>query len=339
MSIPRQRSQFFKQWCRCYCRYVLTILNEAQKIAIGGVLVYRQIADALDGTEEDGNAAGTDSALISDLVYVGAMDNLTLAYAQGYESGLKPGNFTGVSLMQYLADEDSYYWTIDADGVYPRAVEIRYFVDLASQPVVVTLEPDYPWPVPDLEPPGTTFSGSECRVLSCRYVLPTLVDREELNQSCLDFSPQRSHQNTWSETRRGWAWTGTRSTSTTRQTCSECQPRCLSCFYCANELSLRLFLSRPCSMLTLTNVEGFTALGFIFNSNIAPPAVPVVKSSSSEGAVSGSAAAAWIVYIFMTLNIFAVFATIRAVKFARKRKEEETDDELLQPMIAKGQGL
>lgn len=95
----------------------------------------------------------------------------------------------------------------------------------------------------------------------------------------------------------------------------------------------------PCSMMTLTNVENKTALGFIFNSNIAPPAVPVIKSGASEGGASGSVAAAWIVYIFMTVNIFAVFATIRAVKFAKKRKEEDKDDELLQPMIAKGQGL
>lgn len=176
----RQLSHF----SRCglpFCRYVLTIIDEARKIAIGGVLVYRKIADALDGTEENGNAAGTESSLISDLVYVAAMDNLTLAYNQGYESGFKPGNFTGVSLLQYLADEDSYYWTIDADGVYPRSVDIRLFVDLGSQPVVVTLEPDFPWPVPDVELPGTTFSGSECCDLlsrrgSLRRTNPKLIE-------------------------------------------------------------------------------------------------------------------------------------------------------------------
>jgi hypothetical protein len=98
---------------RLPCSYVVTILDEATKTAYGGPLISRTVAAYGNGSTSD--TAGTESELVSNVVYVSSIDNQETSFAQGYTSGYKPGNGTGVVLLQQL--DGNYLWSLDtSDG-------------------------------------------------------------------------------------------------------------------------------------------------------------------------------------------------------------------------------
>jgi len=90
----------------------LTILDEENKTALGGTLLSRTIL--VYGNGSLGDQTGTESELVSDLLYVVTVDNSTTGFDKGFTNGYTPGNGTGVALFQELPS-GGYLWTLDVE--------------------------------------------------------------------------------------------------------------------------------------------------------------------------------------------------------------------------------
>lgn len=141
--------------------YGMTIIDEANKIAVGGPITFLPILLYGNGSNE---TAGTVSELQSEQIYVATLDDTAVGFPDGYTSGYKAGKGNGVSLIQYLEPNTTFLWEIDSENVsHPLKVELRYFVDLGYQPLVLDLHPDPPFPKPPHRAPEVaTFNGSKC---------------------------------------------------------------------------------------------------------------------------------------------------------------------------------
>ena len=140
-------------WCVDYTplednsTYIVAVLDPVNNIAVGGQLKYMPIS--LYGNGSIGTA-GTESDLLSSIVYIATADPATVAFPDGYQNGYVPMvNASAGAIFQYLEANDTYVWSVDMENVRnPEALQIRYFVDLNYQPLLFNLTPDTPYPVP-----------------------------------------------------------------------------------------------------------------------------------------------------------------------------------------------
>ena len=95
------------------------VLDEASRTAIGAPLESFPISQYGDGLISN-DTAGTESELVSDLVYVCTVENTTVAFDHGYEVGYRPAAGVGVILIQALPD-GSMLWTIDTTSAHAAA--------------------------------------------------------------------------------------------------------------------------------------------------------------------------------------------------------------------------
>jgi hypothetical protein len=89
------------------CRYVVTVLNKTTKAAIAGILTAGFVADV-----GNGSVADDPTAQLSELIYVADMNNRSLSFEQGFESGLEPTNGTATTIVQALPD-GSFVWSME----------------------------------------------------------------------------------------------------------------------------------------------------------------------------------------------------------------------------------
>ena len=99
-------------------RYALMIFDEANKTAIGGPMLSRLVSVYGNGSLYS-EGTGTESELLSELLYVASLDNTTVAFQPGYTTQMVPGNGTGVALIQQLPD-DTMLWTLVTSSEYRR---------------------------------------------------------------------------------------------------------------------------------------------------------------------------------------------------------------------------
>ncbi len=99
--------------------YAVLVLDEASRTAIGAPLESFPISQYGDGLISN-DTAGTESELVSDLVYVCTVENTTVAFDHGYEVGYRPAAGVGVILIQALPD-GSMLWTIDTTSAHAAA--------------------------------------------------------------------------------------------------------------------------------------------------------------------------------------------------------------------------
>ncbi len=104
------------------CRYVVTVLNKTTKAAIAGILTPGFVAEV-----GNGSIADDPSAQLAELIYVADMNNRSLSFEQGFESGLEPTNGTATTIIQALPD-GSFVWSLEmASKLYVLASQILQF--------------------------------------------------------------------------------------------------------------------------------------------------------------------------------------------------------------------
>ena len=171
------------------CSYCLVVVDSANHTANGAPMGAYLVSAFGNGSVFDG--AGTDSELASEVVYVADMDNSTSSFTQGFQSGITPTNGTGVALWQLLPDL-SFLWSLDTASEWtsqngrmrhdlfrvvcgvvecsplaavintPKSLQLRYFVSLDYQPVVIEMKPEPPFPkAPAVTEYESSYSGSK----------------------------------------------------------------------------------------------------------------------------------------------------------------------------------
>ena len=247
------------------------MIDPVNKTALGGVIQYRAILAYGNGSTND--TTGTESDLQSDVVYVATLNSDTISFDQGYQSGYEPAvNGSAVMLFQYLPD-GNYSWEFTAVNMkQPKTMELRYFETLASQPFLLELHPDQPFPVPPAKDhsSGSTYTGN----VSTQAITDNLYRATGLDWNTVNFNNTPN-----------------------------------------------LF------MVVVTQYDNTSILGFVYNAFEAPPPRPVIKGGQGtvENVSMWSATpylvAAWVVYLFMVLNIVFFSSSFRALKYAERRKE------------------
>ena len=252
--------------------YVIVVIDSLTKTAIGGVLEYLPISVYGNGSTND--TTGTQSELESSQVYIATADPDSVSFDNGYETGYVPMvNATAGAIFQYLPD-GSYAWEITAENIHnPEAMQIRYFTDLAFQPVVVDLIPDKPFPIPPKTlPKEATLSGN----ITTQQLVDGLYAQTGLNWNGVNFNNTPS-----------------------------------------------------AFLLSITNTDNQTILGFIYDAFSAPPPPPVIKGGNGNVELQNNfsdtpyIAAAWLSFLFMLFNFIFALVAMRARKYEQRRKEVE----------------